>query len=380
MSRRLFELDTPALVVDLDIMEHNMDHMMRFLLKGTVGIRPHAKSHKTPEIAKMQLERGAVGITCAKLGEAEALVGAGIPDVLIANQVVGKEKLRRLAELALKAKLRVAVDSPQNVKELSEAAVTAGSTVGVLVEVDIGLGRCGVREPSQAVELARMAVELPGVRYDGIMGYEGHCVFIESFEERESKAREAYTKLESFVWSLSREGLKPQIVSSAGTGTYMFAGRNPLITDIQAGSYIFMDMRYGSIQGVDFQQSLAVLSTVVSAPEPGLFVCDAGLKSMTAEFGPVGVLPSSGLTVVGMSEEHVKLRQSENRSSEVKPFLKMLDDKYGSSCGSNLKPGDKVLLIPSHCCTTVNLHDKIYPVREGMLVDTWRISARGRFD
>jgi len=379
IGKPLEEIDTPALVVDVHIMEENMDKMMEFLRQGTVGIRPHAKTHKTPPIARMQMERGAVGITCAKLGEAEVLADGGIRDILIANQIVGESKLKRAAILAGKTDLKVAVDSTQNVKDLSKVAAEAKNTIGIVVEVEVGNNRSGVRDAEEAIAIADLASKLPFLRYRGIMAYEGHAVFIKELEKRKKVAEESYARLLRVRDALAEAGYPPQIVSSGGTGTYLLAGRTEGITDIQAGSYIFMDTRYAGVQGVGFKQSLTVLSTIVSHPEKGLYICDAGIKSMSEEFGPVSPLPSYGLKVVGMSEEHVRLAPAEADPAHISHSCIDLDRKYAQGILRPLRSGSKIHLIPSHCCTTVNLHDLIYAVRNGVVENVWRVAGRGRF-
>jgi D-serine deaminase-like pyridoxal phosphate-dependent protein len=372
------DVETPALIVEVDIMLSNMDKMMGFLRDAGagVGIRPHAKSHKTPQIARLQMDRGALGICCAKLGEAEAMVDGGVPDIMITSQVVGGGKIRRLADPSKRVNLKVAVDTRENVEDISRETAGAGGNVGIVIETEVGMNRCGVRTHDEAVGIARAASTLPGVWYAGIMGYEGHAVFMPDFEERKTAANLAYDKLLGFRDAVKAQaGLDSAIVSTGGTGTYLFGGRRRGMTDIEAGSYIFMDTRYGSTAGIDFLNSLAVVSTVISHPQPDLYVCDAGIKSMTEEFGLVSTLPSYGLKVTGMSEEHVKLRPE--ATPDNLPGFKALDEKYGARAGKAV--GDKILLIPSHCCSTVNLHDVIYAVRDGMVEDVWRVTGRGRF-
>ncbi|MGE5580271.1 MAG: DSD1 family PLP-dependent enzyme [Bacillota bacterium] len=380
VGRPISEIETPALVVDLDIMESNMDKMMQFLKDSGagVGIRPHAKTHKTPEIAKKQMERGALGICCAKLGEAEAMAEGGLPDILIANQTIGEKKLQRLAALSKKTDLKVAVDTKENLLDISRASAAQGGKVGIVIEVDSGNHRGGVRTHADAVELAKLASTLPGVYYAGLMGYEGHAVFMPSLEERQKAAEESYDVLLGYRDAVKQgAGLDSGIVSAAGSGTYMFGGKRKGLTDIEAGSYIFMDARYGGTDGVDFRHSLAVLATIASHPEPQLYICDAGIKSMTEEFGLVTTLPSYGLKVFHMSEEHVSLRSTEE--PDRLPGLVDLDAKYGKTAPKPLKVGDKIMLIPSHCCTTVNLHDVIYAVRNGKVEDAWCVTGRGKF-
>jgi len=409
IGRQMEDIETPALVVDIDIMQANMDKMMAFLCQAGagVGIRPHAKSHKTPEIAKLQMARGALGICCAKLGEAEAMVDGGLTDVMIASQVIGKGKIRRLVELSKRVRLTVAVDTRENVEDISRESEASGGKVGIVIETEVGMSRCGVRAHGEAVEIAQAASTLPGVWYAGIMGYEGHAVFMPDIEEREAAANLAYDKLLAFREAIrAGAGLDSGIVSTGGTGTYLFGGRRQGMTDIEAGSYIFMDTRYGSTAGVDFLNSLAVLSTIISHPQPDLYVCDAGIKSMTEEFGLVATLPSYGLKVTGMSEEHIKLKPDADPVNQ--PGFRALDEKYASKAGRAAGAGqtaaagtvvvtgqaavahgagavrtlavvDRILLIPSHCCSTVNLHDVIYAVRDGIVEDVWRVTGRGRF-
>ncbi len=405
------DIETPALLVDVDIMQDNMDKMMAFLRQSGagVGIRPHAKSHKTPEIARLQMAKGALGICCAKLGEAEAMADGGVTDIMIASQVIGKGKISRLVDLSKRVNLKVAVDTSENVKDISRESAASGGNVGIVIETEVGMNRCGVRTHEEAVDIARLASTLPGVRYAGIMGYEGHAVFMPGFEERRTAANLAYDKLLGFRDAIkAKAGLASDIVSTGGTGTYLFGGLRRGMTDIEAGSYIFMDTRYGSTAGIDFLNSLAVLSTIISHPQQDLYVCDAGIKSMTEEFGMVSTLPSYGLKVTGMSEEHIKLKPEANPDSLA--GFKALDRKYASRAGraaeagmdraavagspartrgsagagegGAVKPlavGDKILLIPSHCCSTVNLHDVIYAVRGGRVEDVWRVTGRGRF-
>lgn len=374
------EIETPALMVDLDIMEANMDKMMAFLKESGagVGIRPHAKTHKTPQIANLQIAKGALGVCCAKIGEAEAMADGGVPDILIANQTIGENKVKRVAALSKKTNLKVAVDSKENLLDIARESAAIGGSVGIVIEVEVGNKRGGVRTHEQAIELAKLASTTPGVWYAGVMGYEGFAVFMPDFEARTEAANGAYDALFGFRDAIKQgTGLDSGIVSAAGTGTHMFAGKRKGLTDIEAGSYIFMDVRYGSTAGVDFRHSLAVVATIASHPEPDIIITDAGLKSMTKEFGMVSTLPSYGLVVHHMSEEHVTLKPSD--TPDQLPGFKDLDEKFAKAARKAFKVGDKILLIPSHCCTTVNLHDVIYAVRNGKVEDVWPITGRGRF-
>lgn len=358
LGAALDEIDTPALLLDVDTFEHNLQHMAAFFADKPTSLRPHAKTHKCPEIARRQLQAGAIGITCAKLGEAEAMVGAGIEDVLIANEIVGAIKTRRLATLARRANLMVAVDDAANVAELSEVCQETDSSLRVLIEIDVGMGRCGVQRSEDALRLAQQVLGAPALRFAGLMGYEGHLVMVPDAEERRTRVQEAMAPLLEAKKLLERNGIAVEIVSGGGTGTYDMTGTSEPMTEIQAGSYILMDTTYGRIRP-EFRPALTLLSTVVSRPCAERIVTDAGMKVITKEFGWPQVIEPEGLVVQSLSEEHGKLIAEDPGNLD-------------------LAPGDKVRLIPSHCCTTMNLHDRLYVIRDGRLVDIWPIAARGR--
>ena len=351
------ELDTPALLLDLAAFERNVARMAAFFADKPAAIRPHSKTHKCPQIALRQLEAGAIGITCAKVSEAEVMAGAGIKDILVANQVPGRLKIDRATDLAGRCELMVAVDDAENVRQLSEASAAKGVELRVLVEVDVGMGRCGVRPGGPALTLARQVDKAPGLKLVGLMAYEGHLVMVEDPGERADRVRADLEPLADTVALLDRDGLPVGIVSSGGTGTYDITGTLPFVTEIQCGSYVLMDNKYRTIQP-EFEPSLTLLSTVVSRPVPERIVVDAGLKSMTTEFGWPLPLDGEGLSVIYLSEEHGKLGLSEP----------------GRFDG---RPGDRIRFMPSHCCTTVNLHEAFHVIQDGKLVDVWPIAARG---
>lgn len=352
------DLDTPALLLDLDAFEHNIATMSRFFAERPAALRPHAKTHKCPRIALRQIEAGAIGITCAKVGEAEVLARAGIRDILIANQVVGPIKIDRLTDLALDCDVMVAVDDPANVDALSEGCRSKGASLRVLVEVDIGMERCGVLPGVPALELAQHISESPYLQFTGLMGYEGHLVTVPDPQERATRVREAMALLERTVGLLHSHGLPVQIVSGGGTGTYDVTGALPFVTEVQAGSYVLMDSTYAQIRP-EFEPSLTVLSTVISRPAPDRAIVDAGMKAMSKEFGIPQPLGLPGAATLSLSEEHARLSLGEPNQARV-------------------RPGDRVRFLPSHCCTTVNLYDTLHVVQRGRLVDFWPIAARGR--
>jgi D-serine deaminase-like pyridoxal phosphate-dependent protein len=365
------DIETPALVIDLDIMERNIASMNQMLGDGPTKLRPHAKSHKTPEIAHYQMRAGAVGITCAKLGEAEAMADGGLKEILVANELVGAKKCQRAAELAKRCNLAIACETIQNAMDLSAAAQAAGSVIGAVIEMDIGNKRCGVRTNEQGVALAKAITAMPGLKFRGVMGYEGQTVFTNPIDERKAEIDRSLAKLVSLADAIRAEGIEVEMVSAGGTGSSMVTGHYPGITDIQAGSYILMDARYGGVEQVQYEQALTLLSTVVSRPLPDLAVLDYGLKSITREFGMPVPAPSKfrdgspnpwgidGLEMLGLSEEHARLAMKEP--------------------SRDLKVGDKVDIVPSHCCTTMNTHDIVYAVRNDCVEAVWKITGRGKF-
>lgn len=346
---------TPCLCLDSEKLERNIAKMAAFLKGGSVMLRPHSKTHKCPTIAWMQLRSGAVGITCAKLSEAEVMAKAGIRDILIANQVVDAAKITSLANLAAYTDIMVAVEALENARHLSLAAQQARTTIRVLIEVEVGMGRCGVMPGEPALALAREISRLPGLKLEGLMGYEGHAVMIPDKTERAAAARQAMDILIHTRDRLQADGIPASIVSGGGTGTYDITGVFPGVTEIQAGSYATMDAKYRSI-GLDFECALTVLATVIATHGDDLAIIDAGMKSMTSEFGMPAVLEPDGWVLERLAEEHGFLR------------------RIG---GTKLAVGDRVEFIPSHGCTTINLYDYYDVARHGHLEAIWPIAARG---
>ena len=356
------EIDTPALLLDLDVLEANIKRIADFFTPLPAHLRPHIKTHKCPRIAKMQIASGAKGITCATLAEAEVMAAslagqAGIKDILIANQIVGEKKIHRLVQLARTAQPIVAVDDGENVSCLSKEANRFGVEIGSLVEVDVGMGRCGV-EPEVAAALAERIADSPGLKFSGLMGYEGHTVFIEDLAERKAAAEAAMRLLSKAKQEVEKAGLEVEIVSAGGTGTYSITGKFPGVTEVQAGSYATMDAKYKKIVP-EFDCALTLLATIISRPRPNVAITDCGMKAITHEFGLPEVLALPGAKVVKLSEEHGKLQLSSKARS--------------------LKVGQKISLLPTHGCTTINLHHQFHCLRQGKVESIWPIAARARF-
>lgn len=357
------EIDTPALIVDLDAFEHNLQRMADFARRAGVRLRPHAKTHKCPVIAQKQIAAGAVGQCCQKVGEAEALVRGGVRDVLVSNEVVGLHKLRRLASLATDATISLCFDAPEQVDAAASAAREFGVEFGGLVEVDVGMQRCGVTTPEAAVALAQRIAAAPGLRFSGLQAYHGTAQHMATFAERRTAIDRAAAIVGATVAALRGAGIECEFVSGAGTGTFRMEGTSGVWNELQAGSYLFMDAEYAAIGGEnaprynEFRHSLFVLATVMSTPVPERAVVDAGLKSYSAEKGLPWVHGRSGLEVIGVSDEHGKIRIAAGATP--------------------LRIGDKVQLIPGHCDPTINLHDWYVAVRGGRVESLWPITARG---
>jgi D-serine deaminase-like pyridoxal phosphate-dependent protein len=357
------EIDTPALIVDLDAFDYNIARMAAFTRANGVRLRAHAKTHKCPAVALKQIAAGAVGQCCQKVGEAEALVRGGVRDVLVSNQVVGVGKLRRLAALAIDAKIGLCFDAAEQVDAASRAAVEAGVTLDGMVEIDVGMQRCGVAPGAPAAELARRIADAPGLVFRGLQAYHGTAQHLAGADKREAAIRAAADAVRASVDALNRAGLACEIISGAGTGTYMLEGTSGLWNELQAGSYAFMDTEYARIGGsngpryTEFRHSLFVLATVMSTATPGRAIVDAGLKSYSGEKGLPWVDGLEDVTCTGMSDEHGKLELG----ARAKP----------------LRLGDKVRLIPGHCDPTINLHDWYVAVRGGRVEALWPITARG---
>lgn len=351
----LAQIPTPALVIDLPAMERNIQRMATFFSRGACRLRPHFKAHKTPEIARRQLAAGSCsGITCATVAEAEA-VASLCDDILIANEVVCPDKAARVAALARRVDVKVALDSFHGLEQMAAAAQAAGVTVGVLVDVNVGMPRCGVLSEEDAVSLARRVHATPGLRLRGLMGYEGHAVGLRDRGSRESQARASMEKLLSVAGALRSAGLPCEIVSAGGTGTYDITGRTEGVTEVQAGSYVLMDTAYAKL-GLPFELAFYALATVISRPSPTLCVADCGLKAVTEDHGNPEVAGVAGASVLFLSDEHATIT--------LPP-------------GCDLQPGDRIRLWPSHIDPTINLHDALYVADGDKVVDVWRVAARG---
>jgi len=357
------DIDTPALIIDLDAFEANLDRMAALLAPTGAKLRAHAKTHKSAVIARLQMARGAIGQCVQKVAEAEALAWGGIPDILVSNEVVGAPKLARLAALARIAKVAVCADDPAHVAAIEDVAEGAGIRMPVLVEIDVGAGRCGVQPGPDAVALARRIAASRHLIFGGLQAYHGRAQHRRTPAERCTAIDGAIDASRRTVEQLRQQGLDCPIVGGAGTGTFELEATSGVYNELQAGSYVFMDADYArnldeAGQPVStFCHSLFVLATVMSAPRHGIAVLDAGHKAVAVDSGLPTVWQRPDIRYVGASDEHGKL--------EVAPETTMP------------KLGEKLRLVPGHCDPTVDRYDWYVGVRGGRVECLWPVAARG---
>jgi D-serine deaminase-like pyridoxal phosphate-dependent protein len=352
IGRNRSDLVTPALILDLPVARRNITKMAERLKSMPARLRPHIKVHKSPELARMQIDAGAIGISTATVWEAIVMVRSGIDGVFVVNTVAGREKLAALAAIAKDADVMVAVDDAENTAEIAAAARAANSTIGVLIEVDTGMDRAGVDTPEQAVELARRIAPLQGIRLVGVTGYEGHCSLTPERDLRSQRQKVAMSMLVESAEMIRADGLPCPIVSAGGTATWDWTATTPGITEIQAGSYAVMDNFHAPMAG-DFEKALTVLATVISRP-PDRVIVDAGNKSLAAP--ALTTIRGHDLAAFRFDEEH---------------GLFVADANYP------LRVGDVVELVPGYAPGTVNWYDAYHVVDGDRVVDIWPVIPRG---
>jgi 3-hydroxy-D-aspartate aldolase len=353
IGQRLEDVDTPALVLDLDAFEKNL-LTLKNAVNGRVRIRPHAKTHKCPEVGKRQIALGAVGMCCQKVSEAEAMVDGGITDVLVSNEVVGAQKIARLAELSRRARIGVCVDNAPTLHEIGRT----GAKLDIYVELEVGMRRCGVAPGEPAVALVREIAKHPNLRFAGLQAYHGRAQHMRTMEERHAVIETASQHVQHTRRLLKAAGIDCPVVTGAGSGTFMFEVESGSWNEIQCGSYAFMDVDYGRNEWAAplprFEHSLFVYATVMSRPSDQVAIVDAGLKASSVDSGMPAVWQRPGLSYTHASDEH------------------------GWVEGQAVPPlGEKLLLVPGHCDPTINLYDWYVCVRGGRVEALWPITARG---
>ena len=356
-------VDTPALILDLDAFERNLERMAAALRGSTVRLRPHSKSHKCPQIALRQVALGAVGICCQKVSEAAVFVDAGIQDVLVTNQVLGETKLRHLASLARAARIGVLVDHPQQIEALAAVALAHGVTLDVYVEVNVGANRCGVAPGDDAVQLALQIAASASLRFAGLQCYQGPAQHLRAPAERAAAIAAAAAAARMTQQAIEACCIPVERITGAGTGSFVHERDSGVFNEIQAGSYVFMDRDYGDNQRGDgdiaFEHALFVRTTVMSRTAALHAVVDAGLKASSVDSGMPGVWQRSDLRYVKASDEHGVLVN------------------VHAADRAALSLGDQLMLVPGHCDPTVNLYDELVCVRGKRVEAIWPISARG---
>ncbi|SDI94763.1 3-hydroxy-D-aspartate aldolase BhcC [Alloyangia pacifica] len=360
------DIQTPCLVLDLDALERNIRKMGDYARAHNMRHRVHGKMHKSVDVAKLQMRLGgAIGVCCQKVSEAEVFVRGGIKDVLVSNQVRDARKIDRLARLPkLGAKIIVCVDDLANVAELSEAAQRHGTTLECFVEIDCGAGRCGVTTAEAVVQIAQAINAAAGLKFTGIQAYQGAMQHLDSYEARREKLAVAIAQVEEAVAALEAVGLKPELVSGGGTGSYYFESNSGVYNELQCGSYAFMDADYGRIRDKDgnridngeWENAFFILTQVMSHAKSDKAICDAGLKAQSVDSGLPVIYGRTDVEYVKCSDEHG-----------------VIADPNGV-----LKVGEKLKLVPGHCDPTANVHDWYVGVRGGKVETLWPVSARGK--
>jgi len=358
------ELETPVLLVDLDRMERNLDRAAEYCRQHDLRLRPHTKTHKTPEIGRLQLDRGAVGLTVAKVGEAEVMTASGTDDLLVAYPILGESKLERLMEVARRVSVTMALDSSEALQQLSAAAAKAGVTVGVLVEANVGQNRCGLDPGPALVALAREVERLPGVELAGVQFYAGHIWLTRP--DGPALFAESNKKVQQVRDDFHREGIEIRILSGGSTPLIFHSHETEGMNEIRPGTYIFNDLSEVAAGAATLDDcAVTIMATVVSSPRPGHALIDGGSKTFTSDpipwaedktFGRITEAPSARL--YGLNEEH----------------------GYVDITGAEraLKVGDRVRVIPNHVCVTVNMQEKIYGIRGETVEQEWVVAARGK--
>lgn len=358
------DIQTPCLIIDLDAFERNVAKLRDFCAEAGIAHRAHAKMHKSVDVAAYQIEvGGAVGICCQKASEALAFARAGVRDILVSNQVRDPKKIERLAEVAKLSRCIVCCDDIDNIADLSAAAAKAGVVIEVLVEIDCDTGRCGVTSIEDVLAIAEAAAAAPGLKFSGLQAYQGAAQHIPRFEDRKAKIDAAAAMTKAARDALAAAGLGCEIITGAGTGTYRLEAASGVFTELQCGSYAFMDAHYGRVfdrdgaplDQAEWENALFVLTSVMSHAKPDLAVCDAGHKAHAVDSGLPMVFGRADVEYIRCSDEHG-----------------VIADPSGV-----LKINEKLRLVPGHCDPTCNLHDWYVGVRNGKVEALWPVTARG---
>jgi len=352
----LNQITTPALIVDYEILQRNIHYMAKFAADCGVKLRPHVKTHKCPKIAHMQLEAGAEGICVAKLSEAEVFAASGIKDILIANEIISPEKIQRLLKLNRYTRTMVAVDSKKNIEDLNRFAGKTNQILDVLIDLNVGLNRTGILPGEPALELAQVISQSPHLKLCGLQAYEGQLTYIKKFEQKEEQTKAIMKTVVETKGLIESNGIPCEIITAGGSGTFMITGKCPGVTEIQPGTYVFNDHHIHSFVP-ELEIALTVLTTVNNMPAKEIVTLDMGSKSISSDMGmPLFKGYGNSMKVLALTEEHCQCT-------------------YGPN--SKFTLGERIEAIPAHVCTTVNLYDYFYVIKDGELIGKWDVLARG---
>lgn len=360
------ELDTPALMFDIDIMKYNLLWGQKKADRAGVKLRPHTKTHRTPGLAKKQLKLGAKGITVAKTGEAEVMAQEGIDDIFIANEIVGEVKLNRIMQLNKRIRLAIGVDHMIQAKALSEKFAKSDKPIEVLIDIDTGDARTGVQPGEPVVSLSKAMIKLPGIKIRGIFTHDGHSYHAKDILEVKKIFKDSQEAMLKTANILKKEGIQVEEISVGSTPSFLVADILPGITEIRPGTYIFMDAAQGNLLGSYNRCALTILTTISNRPTPYRVVVDAGTKALTSYVRKAGVCLTKGFGLLKNNPEiYIK-----SISDEHGIFTVELENEYSI--------GNKLQIIPNHACPACNLYDLIYGIKDGFVVEKWPILARGK--
>lgn len=359
----IYELDTPAVLIDMETMDRNLRRMADYCTIRKLALRPHAKTHKIPEIARLQMQYGASGIAVAKLGEAEVMAEAGICDMLIVYPLWGAGKWKRLTQLAKKVRISVAMDSLEVAAGISGAAKSAGVEIGIRLEFDTGFRRCGMGANEASIAVAKQMIAMPNLRWEGISLYPGHIMGNRKI--REQDIVQENVRLDRLFALLDDAGIPYPVVSGGNTPAAFESHRFHGVTEIRPGTYVFNDRNTVGAEAATYADcAVTVLATVVSTSVPGRAILDAGSKTLSAD-----TLLSGERQHFGFIQGHPELA------------LHDLSEEHGHlilASGSNVKIGDRLRIVPNHVCPCINLHDRVFVVSGEQVVDEWKVAARGK--
>ena len=364
MSQHISELETPALLIDLDRMTDNLQRVADYAAEHKLSLRPHTKTHKNPVIGKMQLDLGAIGLTVAKVGEADVIVTTGTPELLVAYPIIGESKLERLMKVARQTRVIVGLDDVAVAQGLSDAARSAGLEIGVFAEADLGMNRVGLRPGEALISLARAVLRLPNLRLDGVEFYYGHVNKL--LPDWEEKLVGLSAQVKQIREDFDRVGIELKVISGGSTPMLFHSHQIEGMTEMRPGTYVFNDvMQVGMGSATWDNCAVTIMTTVVSTARPGFAVIDGGSKTFTSDGARAGGEPSFGRVTEAPESRFYKMNE-EHGYLEIR------------GAPSPVRIGDRLRIIPNHVCVAVNMHEYVYGIRGETVEQVWKVEARGK--